>query len=1263
MPGDATYSSGLADNGAVAIVRVSDGGVIDSVGWGGLDPAVVTFVETSPASYPGAEQSIERLPGGEAGNIQDTNDNSADFQVIDPSDPQNTASPPTPSIEPVIITIAEARTRPDGSEVVVEGIATAPTGIYYAGSGNTQFYIQDGSGGAQIQVLGSNGPLPEATLGDRILISGVTGHYRNEFQIVPQDNASDITVTDGNPEDVPSPAEVASADVGEGTEGLLIALEGLVMDAWASSYGYSARLSDGEGHETQIYIDNMTGIDVTGIIVGLSQRFVGISTQLDDLYQTKPRIQQDVPEWPSQQGVCPAPAETAPGPLLISAVYYDTTYLGYDELAEAVQVMNTGETAISLAGFYLSDNEAQVALPDLWLDPGQKVWLARHEARFILEFGFAPAWTYGDLAPSLLFGNAGDEALLLDASGAVVDAVVIENGCALEQSGWNDSAGVYPYRFASYVPTDGQILYRKLAEATGRPLPDTDTAADWAQDPNDGILGRKVLYPGWDLDQFFFPPTVTEDATTTLLVAPDNIYEGVAGLIAEAQSSIDIELYLFTHPALADELVAAMDRGVHVRMLLEGEVYGAPGGTWDSARWVARQVYDHPNGEVYFWRDGKDDEGLALADRYNDVSQKFIVVDGVKAAILSENLSQTSMPQDDKSDGTAGNRGAAIITTAPDVVAHLQAVFAAELDPANHRDVDPFTPGRDDVRHEPGYEGQPLVRPEEDGNRTGYTPVRPEPLTLSGVTSFEVAQSPETSLRVTDALLGMVARADVGDLVLVQQQYENQNWGPGGDEFLNPRLEAYIEAARRGATVRIMVANDDGNTYEDDLIQFLNNLAATEGLDLVAGKGAPTAGWLGEEPEGGYIHNKMVLVCDGDTQGWVHVGSINGSENASKYNREMALQIGSDAAFNYYAGVFHADWVISDLPPFLGAPVASFEASDYTPVVGQTVFFTNTTTGSAPILYEWSFGDGSPISTEAHPSHVYDAPGVYAVTLHAVNAVGESFATAEMQVGYPPVAAFSASPTMPLPGEAVQFTNESTGTEPLTYLWNFGDGGSSEDVNPSHAYSEPGLRIVTLTARNLWGEDTASNTITVFQPLGEYVISHMAIRWHQSDDVADFAFVGQLKLPPSYDRENLTREAILAINIAGQTFWQQVSLASSDRLWYLLEGGDGQSMALQNMGILWESKDSPSSGRLFAIGALDMPGIGPGTEPPEATVTLKFLAKPDKLPIYGREQITFRTFKFWWLYSRRFGRWTATDGDFYAQPLWNWQSENPRSRR
>ena len=62
------------------------------------------------------------------------------------------------------------------------------------------------------------------------------------------------------------------------------------------------------------------------------------------------------------------------------------------------------------------------------------------------------------------------------------------------------------------------------------------------------------------------------------------------------------------------------------------------------------------------------------------------------------------------------------------------------------------------------------------------------------------------------------------------------------------------------------------------------------------------------------------------------------------------------------------------------------------------------------------------------------------------------------------------SGTLPLP---VQFVDSSTNT-PTTWLWSFGDGGSSTLQNPSHTYTTAGTYTVTLTATNAAGSNTIS---------------------------------------------------------------------------------------------------------------------------------------------------------------------------------------------
>ena len=94
---------------------------------------------------------------------------------------------------------------------------------------------------------------------------------------------------------------------------------------------------------------------------------------------------------------------------------------------------------------------------------------------------------------------------------------------------------------------------------------------------------------------------------------------------------------------------------------------------------------------------------------------------------------------------------------------------------------------------------------------------------------------------------------------------------------------------------------------------------------------ARLADWEGQlGPAGNGIHAKLVMLAS-PTRGraWVHLGSINGSENASKFNREMALQVESSAVYCYLYVVFNLDWQYSgasdlnlrgDCAPFVPDP-------------------------------------------------------------------------------------------------------------------------------------------------------------------------------------------------------------------------------------------------------------------------------------------------------------------------------------------------------
>ena len=87
--------------------------------------------------------------------------------------------------------------------------------------------------------------------------------------------------------------------------------------------------------------------------------------------------------------------------------------------------------------------------------------------------------------------------------------------------------------------------------------------------------------------------------------------------------------------------------------------------------------------------------------------------------------------------------------------------------------------------------------------------------------------------------------------------------------------------------------------------------------------------------------------------------------------------------------------------------------------------------------------------------------------------------------GDPPVADYSYYIEFIGVGSEVSFLNESIDGE--TYFWDFGDGGTSTDLNPVHAYAEPGLFIVCLTTTNDFGVDSFCDTLnTYYAPSADF---------------------------------------------------------------------------------------------------------------------------------------------------------------------------------
>lgn len=167
---------------------------------------------------------------------------------------------------------------------------------------------------------------------------------------------------------------------------------------------------------------------------------------------------------------------------------------------------------------------------------------------------------------------------------------------------------------------------------------------------------------------------------------------------------------------------------------------------------------------------------------------------------------------------------------------------------------------------------------------------------------------------------------------------------------------------------------------------------------------------------------------------------------------------------------------------------------------GGVAFHADVTSGNAPLTVQftddtqgfrsgwiWSFGDGG--STAKDPSHTYNSPGTYDVSLTVSNGSGPlgtetktAYITVYSQVPSAPVADFRMNTTTGPAPLAVQFTSlASAGT--LSYYWDFGDGTQySADQNPVHIYTTPNNYTVKLKVSNPGGSNVKTAQIVVTVP-------------------------------------------------------------------------------------------------------------------------------------------------------------------------------------
>jgi len=501
-----------------------------------------------------------------------------------------------------------------------------------------------------------------------------------------------------------------------------------------------------------------------------------------------------------------APFSDAPQPdALLVRVYANTAR---DD--EFVEIGNPRPESTNVSGWALTDREGTATFPlDSILPAGGRLLVTRNATSYAedtLEAADFSMWP-GDArqmeGDALRLADAGDEVLLIDPSGAVVDAYA-----------WGDSS----YVGAGWIGRAAERMGRGEVAVRGRDLAggwiDRDAAEDW-----EGIRHHRLGQSMFDIGPFELR------GATTAVLSPDAGDLPLLRFLGSAGSTIEVGVYTFQSERIASVLAAAAGRGVRVRVLLDGSPVG--GVEEDEHRVVGGLL---AAGIDVRWLVGSTD----VVKRYRYLHAKYALVDRRAAWIGSENFGTAGFSPDHE-----GNRGWSVIVDDADLTGILRNVFETDFDPRRPDSI---------AAREPVLLPLPpaaSVVPWSSGS-----PSRPR--------SARIVLTPDTTLD-PEGILGLFASAK--DRLSIDAFYLDEMWG----DTPSPFLEAALAAARRGVSVRILldgswasVEADSGTN--DDVLERINRRATDERLPLEVRLLEPRGSIERLHNKGAVVDGRAVLV-------------------------------------------------------------------------------------------------------------------------------------------------------------------------------------------------------------------------------------------------------------------------------------------------------------------------------------------------------------------------------------------------------------------
>jgi parallel beta-helix repeat protein len=239
--------------------------------------------------------------------------------------------------------------------------------------------------------------------------------------------------------------------------------------------------------------------------------------------------------------------------------------------------------------------------------------------------------------------------------------------------------------------------------------------------------------------------------------------------------------------------------------------------------------------------------------------------------------------------------------------------------------------------------------------------------------------------------------------------------------------------------------------------------------------------------------NSIGILCDASASPVIGGAAENGNDiyNNSTFGVQNASANTVNATYNWWGsatGPIHfsntngSGNAVSGNVNFIPFQTTSFHTFDLTiAFAGSGNGTVNATPTGGSGNSEWTtpihVGDSITLTADPAPDAVFggwSGGGCGGTGICTFTMDGDVTITATFN-GVAPVADFSGAPLSGVEPLIVNFTDLS-GHGPFSWLWSFGDGGSSTRQNPGHDYTDPGTYTVALTAANAYGPDTETKS-------------------------------------------------------------------------------------------------------------------------------------------------------------------------------------------